>query len=643
MDTHDETPHPNPRTLAWIALAAALVLAGAWFLVARWTAPAAPVVPPPDSGARATTPDASLDALHATRTSDERTSLGDASAAKAPPRARARGVLLDAATGEPLPEYRLRAYSFADAALGSLETTSGARGEFAVDAELPAGKLRFECVDHAGLAWRNPEFVTLDFAPTAPVLELRVKTGPTYFFDVAFPPGLGAGDFEVQLLAGRPFQGEAYGPPKPHAALRAPSSATVQPLAPWVRFGALPTFDAPGWVELRSDDGRWRGGAWVEQLAGASPTPVHVALEGAAWLVARVDAQGAEEDVGAQFRLVERVAADSGRTPRVHGGFAAQNALRIDFLEPGEYHLSARDANWSPYERDVTIVRGENDLGTIALEARPVVGAIRGVIESRSGTYEGACHVSLSRTPFEHDAFFDHSLDFEDDGTGKLVARFELEDVTAGEWFLYVHCHDGFTHTNSLLTVVAPKDDVRIVLEDASIDVELELVDAESGAPLDAESGVIWDCGGAWEYEHGPTVVAEGLPDTPARVSFVASAPGYVPKRGTAAAFERTPASASSRARLKGVIALERGFGGEFHVRDRASWSDVAGVEIFADDVRLGATDAHGKLWFTLPAPPSRVRIEKPGWRWVATGDANPRTGELGEGPEFDVEMVQVE
>ena len=31
------------------------------------------------------------------------------------------------------------------------------------------------------------------------------------------------------------------------------------------------------------------------------------------------------------------------------------------------------------------------------------------------------------------------------------------------------------------------------------------------------------------------------------------------------------------------------------------------------------------------------------GNRWVATGDANPRTGELGEGPEFDVEMVQVE
>lgn len=645
-----EKTRQNSRATFVGAVIVVLVLLAAWWLATRGaperhsvavvTSPT-PIEPPASTA---------LDATRAARATDERTPLGDSHAEAMPLRARPRGVVRDADTGEPLPEYLLRAYSFADAALGSFVTQSGAHGEFAFQAEVPVGELRFEFVDHPGLASRNSEYATVDFAPTAqgiaPALELRADTGPTFFFDVELPAGLTVSDFDVQLLHGRPFQSTPYGSPPIHATLRAPSSDLPQPLHPWVRFGAAPSFSAPGWVELRSSDGRWRGGSWVERLAGSSPEPVRVVIESAAWLVARVVLPPNGDVVGANFRLVERLAPGETRAPRVHGGNgggSAANPLEIRFLEPGEYHLSARDANWSPYERDVTIVRGENDLGTILLEPRPVMGEIRGVIESRSGKYEGACHVSLSRTPFEHDAFFDHSIDFVDDGTGKLVAQFELENVTAGEWFLYVHCHDGFTHTNSLLTVVAPKDDVRIVLEDAAIDVEFELVDAKSGASLDEESGVSWECGEAWEYEHGPTVVAEGLPDAPERFTFVASAPGYVPKRGTAAALERTPASASSRARLKGVIALERGFGGELHVRDRTRWSAVAGVEIFADDVLLGATDAHGKLWFTLPAPPSRVRIEKPGWRWVATGDADPRTGELANGPEFGVEMVEVE
>lgn len=588
-----------------------------------------------------------LDTPHAPRAAEARTPLAASPVDVAPARARPHGVVRETGTHAPLPEYRLGVYSFADAARGTFEVVSGARGEFDSATAVPAGKLRFEYIDDRGLAYRNREYFTLEFAPSAagvaPAIELFVPTGPTYFFDVALPAGASASDFDVSLLPGRPYQSSPYPQPPIHAALRAASNAMEQPRLPWVRFGEAPSWAGIGWVELRSNDGRWRGGNWVERLASTAPEPVHVVLASATWLVARVESEPDEADFSARFRLVERVAPGESRIPRMYGGYCARNELRIDFLEPGEYHLAARDAFWSPFERDVTIVRGENDVGTITLAPRPVVGAIRGVIESRSGKYEGACHVSLSRTPFEHDAFFDHSIDFEDDGTGKLAAHFELEDVTAGEWFLYVHCHDGFTHTNTLMTVVAPKDDVHIVLDDASVTIDLELRDAETGELLGADSGVDWNCGEASDGTRGSHVELTAMPDAAERFTFVASAPGYQPVRGTAADLERTPASARSPALLHGVLELERGFGGLFTVRDRGSWSPVEGAEILLDDVCVGTTDARGEFWFTSADTPGKCRVQKVGWRWVPTSDADVTTGKLGDGPEFYVEMVQVE
>lgn len=644
MDTSNRNVNSR-AALVGAAIVVLVLLAALW--VARDTSKVVQHVGTAPAPAHETSAPVALDTPHAPRAAETRTPLAVSPVDVAPARARPHGVVRETGTRAPLPEYRLGGYSFADASLGTFEAVSGARGEFTFATEVPAGKLRFEYIDDRGLAFRNREYFTLDFAPAAagdaPPIELFVPTGPTYFFDVALPAGVSATDFDVQLLPGRPYQSSPHPQPPIHAALRAASSAMEQPLLPWVRFGAPPSWAGLGWLELRSNDGRWRGGNWVERLASTAAEPVRIELASATWLVARVESDPSAQDFSARFRLDELVAPGELRTPRVYGGFCARNELRIDFLEPGDYHLSARDAFWSPFERDVTIVRGENDVGTITLAPRPVMGAIRGVIESRSGKYEGACHVSLSRTPFEHDAFFDHSLDFEDDGTGKLVARFELEDVTAGEWFLYVHCHDGFVHSNSLVTVVAPKDDVQIVLEDASVTIDLELRDAETGELLGAESGVDWKCGEASDGTRGSHVELVAMPDAAERFTFVAAAPGYQPQRGTAADLERIPASATSPELLRAVCKLERGFGGLFEVRDRSSRSPVAGAEIFVDDVRVGTTDARGEFWFTSVERPAKCRVEKAGWRWVPTADADPVTGKLGDGPEFWVEMVQVE
>lgn len=123
----------------------------------------------------------------------------------------------------------------------------------------------------------------------------------------------------------------------------------------------------------------------------------------------------------------------------------------------------------------------------IELAPRRVAGAFRGLNRSRSGRFDGACHVSLSRGGFEHGAYFDHSLDFEprdpSDPSSAPVARIEFDDVTDGEWFVHVHCHDGFEFPAPLASMQAPNEHLEIVLDDPTLDMRVRIVEAESGRP----------------------------------------------------------------------------------------------------------------------------------------------------------------
>lgn len=570
-----------------------------------------------------------------------REATADAADGAASRRARLRGELRDEATKEPLPAYTIGVYSSGDPGAGTREIETDAQGRFESSFELPSGRVQLEWIDHEGQAFRNREFLRRDFdADVAASIEASVASGPTLFFLLEIPPNLGAADFQARLTQGLPFQGIAYPQAPLHARVRAAHASTARPDLPWVRFGTRPDWTGLAHVELRSMDGRWCGGGWIETTRGVVAQPVTIALRPATRLIARVAGEG-ERD--ASFRLVEQLEPESLQRPRVHAGVSDDDGeLAIDFLEPGRYRLSTHDARWALFERDVTIAPGENDIGELHLFARPVVGAIRGTIESRSGRYQGACHVSLGDQPFQHDALFDHSLDFEADADGRLVARIDIEDVTAGEWWLYVHCHDGFSHAQALRRVVAPIDDLRIVLEDASADVELELTAAEDGAPLGEDSGVEWRCGEAVEVEDGPRVRIEGLPDTPGTWRFLATAPGRVALRADGSSLQRAASSVDGRALYTGSLRLRTGFGAWLVLRDRTRNSPVEGASVTVDGQFVGRSDARGELWIEGPHRPERIAVDKPGWRWVPSAGCDPAEGGLhGEG-EIDVALERV-
>lgn len=548
---------------------------------------------------------------------------------------------------EPLPAYRLTGRTWAEEGGTSpkppAELVTDARGRARLPDDWALARATFEMIDGTELATRNAEyleFARAEFDAAAREgrdLEIPVRTGPTYFFAWTLPEGVTPDSVDVRLASDRPSATSAWPPPGNAALARRPDPATAHPELPWVRFGSPAEFSGRGWLELRTVDGRWRAGAWAPKVYGILRDPIAVTFEPATRVTAHFVWSGTVDEPWVSVLLVER-STEPGRILRSYGGTAGEaGRLAITFVEPGPYRLEVRDAHWAPFARDVDVHAGENDLGELRLEHRPVAGAIRGTITSTSGAYEGACHVSLSRTPFEHDAFYDHSLDFEADESGKLVAKIEFEEVTAGDWYLYVHCHDGFEHPTSLFVVRAPNDDVRIVLEDRSIELELDLIDAATKQPLSDESRVTWGVGSSFDVADGPRVRLSGLPDRPGAIELVASAPGYRPKHGDARGFERV---AGSPTRLRATWALEKGFGARVRVLERGSWRPIADATVEADGAPVGTTDARGEIWIERATAPGRIGAEKAGWEREPSRDVDAE-GHFRDDDDLVIEMVR--
>jgi hypothetical protein len=275
----------------------------------------------------------------------------------------------------------------------------------------------------------------------------------------------------------------------------------------------------------------------------------------------------------------------------------------------------------------------------IELAPRRVAGAFRGLNRSRSGRFDGACHVSLSRGGFEHGAYFDHSLDFEprdpSDPSSAPVARIEFDDVTDGEWFVHVHCHDGFEFPAPLASMQAPNEHLEIVLDDPTLDMRVRIVEAESGRPC-ADASVSWDCGDAHDREKGAEFTLEHLPLAPERFEWIAWAPGRASARGTGLDFERLQRP-DGGVELVGRIALPLGFGRLVRASERSAGAPLEGVEVLGDGELLGRTGVDGMLEVRREAAPQRLELRKPGWFACSSRDFDPRTGRYSDEGELFV------
>lgn len=564
-------------------------------------------------------------------------------------------ALHDRATGEALFDYEV--WTRTAGAIDTFTLTplrTDAVGRIQLNArrlgfsELPAF-VWLELRDHSTNSHRSPRsgrrYVEVERAAdgTPALARIEVSVGPTVAFELELPSGLSAEDLDVSLH---------WSPPRPEddswleqsAELREPISFGPHPGKLWVRFGEPTKISDSAWVELRSEDNRWRGGAWLHALVGVVDKPLTVELESATRVHGRFTwPADASERYGLDLRLAQ--VRGGAPEPSVISKFTGNDGrFAFEFVPPGRYRLWTADRNWRPFEYEFDVHAGENDIGVHALTPRRVVGAVRGVIRSSSGRFDGACHVSLSDAALSHDAPYDSSLDFEPrvegDPASELVAHFEFEDVTEGEWFLYVHCHDGFQFPQSVMRVRAPADDIEILLDDPAMDVRIEIVESESGRDCE-DVEFAWSCGGEHDVARGGGVelMLTRLPAAPERLAWRASAPGRQLALGTGLDFERTTRT-DGTLELRGRIALEPGFGRRVCVRERGGETPVAGVEVFCDGELAGVTAQDGTVVLRRVDAPERITLRKSGWFQCSTTDLDARSGRYSSDGELYADMA---
>ncbi len=540
-----------------------------------------------------------------------------------------RGTVVDEATGEPLPFYKVTLIEAGDSP-ATRDRTSGADGELHWPAGPQKGELRFRMKDReklrrsrsAPLLHRNGESEPQPF-------RLAVPTGPTCWIQMELPEGTGWDDFSATLQTGRALpdqQARMGGYPTP---LRPPMPGLRHPKLPWVRFHLPPAFQDIGWVQLSSHDQKWKGGAWLEPLHGQVSEPLVIELTPTTSVRGHFACDTMEEQDWVVLELVGQAPPEGfGRLPTYDGHAGDDGNFQFLDVEPGAYVLKTVDKAWFPWERKVLVRPGENDLGSFPLRARRIAGRVAGTVTSTSGTYEGFCHISLSQEIGQHGAPYDQSLDWEDDGLGNWVAHFAFEDVTEGEWQLYVHCHDGFDWSDLAQVVQAPAPAITLRLDDPTVDLHITTHDADSGVPVESESVLHWRRHTEHERILGPPYTVSGQQLPLRGIQYLLFVPGYQPVSGDETQLNAHATAPGETDSMRFSLPLTPGWGSILETVDRTQGVPVPGVGVWLDGLYAGHTNDRGRIALGLPQAPRSMRLEKPGWRWVSDATFAVRSGE---------------
>ena len=564
-----------------------------------------------------------------------------------------RATILDQDTREPLPFYLVEATQ-SSRGHRSLPAFSNAEGQAEWASLTQRGEVHFRLEDLADLPRQNslaprrfyfdpegpPESGrTVDNWGAGPFV-LEAETGPTVWLRFEPPEGYRSSDFTAKLLATQPYPGNHSLSNRYASPVRSPRKPLLHPDLPWVRFHIQPNFRDLGWVVLTSKDQAWTGGAWLQGVRGQRPEPVEITLQRTTNASGTMAYDTTEECDWVELYLLQRSDLDPSIQPRRYESYADESGeFQFRDVRPGEYWLGTQQRHWYPFQVPVVIRPGENSLGNHALRARRVKGSISGVITTTSGLYDGACHISLSNTPGEHGAPYDHTLDWEDDGSGRLSAQFEFEDVTEGEWFLYLHCHDAFDWSQQVQTVSAPASNLHIELEHQTLDLRIEAHDPETGESLGESAQMDWWVNEERDSESGAPFHLKGLQRPLNGFGFRIYAPGYQPVQGDAFDLAELGPGKVEGDVLSTSIPLTPGWGCLFEARHRTHATPIPKVAIYADGDFAGHTDENGQLLIAYPEPPKTLRVEKDGWQWISTPGIQAPTGKFTLPDPFDGHM----
>lgn len=595
-----------------------------------------------------------------------------------------RGILIDRRTDEPIPEFLLEArgprgertttWTEADPTSGedrvALEfqpppkrvesILTGNDGRFGSTGRFEAGVLDLVLLDHpqSPARGRSPSEAArtveyrheIDEGIPSREVELRIVIGPTYLLETDLPRGTAIEDFFATfpgpLVASELHRLVGSDPDSPMArfygsALKQSALDSVAPLRRgeriWTRFRE-PVIDYPGQVQdpsgarelhVRSRDGYWSAQATVSSVVGVYPRVVPMTLEARGVVEgAVVDSKG--NPVPTAWIMLSSLSESTSPSHQV--GADANGRFEFRWLVPAEYEVAIETDRYGPWKSTVVVEGGSTEHLEARLRSRAPLGAVSGMLRSRTGRHRSKGGV-LSLRSLENPDFFLLQTATYTSRNGEYVAEFAFKDVPNGRYELSLKPLDNLRWETRRMTVSPPAEGLEFLCEDdmPTFDFEFLAIDAETGTPIEQSWSIVWQGSPLEDVRldaQWDTGVYEDVPEQVA-LHWVLRAGGYRLATGDESTIR-------DRADHRVVeVGLVRGWGQIFKVTAREG-SPIEGVHLYADGSPLGATDSLGMVSMDLDGKPHSLEFRYEGWH-VSWGEVDPQEENFGWGPETPV------
>jgi hypothetical protein len=592
-----------------------------------------------------------------------------------------RGVLLDRRTGEPVPEFLIRAKGprgeakslevEGDPNMGDPTVTfefrspprrfenivTGKDGRFESAGGFEAGVLDVVLVDHPSLLNKTTSSQegkrtiehkhVFDEASPSEDIEIKVAIGPTYRLDVALPGEMSVDDFYATFplpssgLRGlhRPVAGD---PSSPMALLygRVTTPNALEQEAPlrkgepvWARFPepVLTIQEVAGnegdqRLHVRSRDGHWSGSAPVSSIVGIYAEVVPISLE------ARGAVEGTVLEAGGNAvptAWIQLVTAPASLSPIEEVGADAKGRFEFKWLTEGDYDVVVHTDRYEESRSAISIVNGATENLEIRLAAGLSLGTISGLLRSRTGQHRSKGGV-VTLKGLEDPSFFLFKTVSYQKRKGEYTAEFSFENVPSGNYEVSLEPLDNMRWETRTIMVSPPADGIEFICEDdaPTFDLGFRAIDAQTGRPIERSWNIVWQGNPLDDVRLDDDWKTGLYKDIPEGVSlqWILRAEGYRLATGDEMDIRTEADHRVVEARL------DRGWGQVFKITTRER-EPIEGVELIVDGSSIGMTDAQGMISMNLDGKPRFLEFRYKDW-FVTWGRVDPDEDGFGWGPE---------
>jgi hypothetical protein len=281
-------------------------------------------------------------------------------------------------------------------------------------------------------------------------------------------------------------------------------------------------------------------------------------------------------------------------------------------LEGGNYALFVKHTDYYPWESAQRVTASEHATADIALDARPPGGSLSGRITSTTGRFRGRVVLFLEGLDDQDVWRRADPRWVEEDGA--FVADYRFDELGSGSYSVSC-CTVDAVHVEDRVRVLSPPNEsADFHVDDGRAVAKLVLhpIDKATGEPL-ADYQVYFHPAGNVEAQESGSAAEPWTREVSEGVAFKwrVHAPGYRAASGNESAF-------AGDAEL--TVALEPGFSAVINLNSIESLRSLEGVEVFADGVSVGWTDADGFLYLDLPSRPKRISLDPTLWTVYTDG-----------------------